>query len=32
LEDRFEGLDLCGEEETDLDISKEIDDLIGEIR
>jgi hypothetical protein len=32
LEDRFEWLDLCGEEETGLDFSEEIDDLIGEIR
>jgi hypothetical protein len=32
LEDRFEGLDLCGEDEKDLDFSEEIDDLIGEIR
>jgi hypothetical protein len=32
LEDRFEGLDLCGEEETDLDFSDEIDALIGEIK
>ncbi|KAM0847121.1 hypothetical protein ACQ4PT_055216 [Festuca glaucescens] len=32
LEDRFEGLNLCGEEETDLDFSGEIDELIGEVR
>jgi hypothetical protein len=32
LEDRFEGLELCGEEETDLDFSGEIDELIGEVR
>jgi hypothetical protein len=32
LEDRFKGLELCGEEETDLDFSGEIDELIGEVR
>jgi hypothetical protein len=32
LEDRFEGLDLCGEEEIDLDFSEEIDELIGDVR
>jgi hypothetical protein len=29
LEDRFDGLNLCGEEETDLDFSCETDDLVG---
>lgn len=32
LEDRFEGLNLCGEEETDLDFSAELEDLIREVR
>jgi hypothetical protein len=32
LEDRFEGLNLVGEEETDLDFSEEIDELIGDVR
>jgi hypothetical protein len=32
LEDRFEGLDLVGEEETDLDFSGELDDLLGDVR
>ncbi|KAM0907655.1 hypothetical protein ACQ4PT_015966 [Festuca glaucescens] len=32
LEDRFEGLNLRGEEETDLDFSDEIEGLIGEVR
>ncbi|KAM0888857.1 hypothetical protein ACQ4PT_028072 [Festuca glaucescens] len=32
LEDRFEGLNLRGEEETDLDFSEEIDELIGDVR
>jgi hypothetical protein len=32
LEDRFEGLNLVGEEEKDLDFSEEIDELIGEVR
>jgi hypothetical protein len=32
LGSRFDGLNLCGEEETDLDFSSEIDDLIGDIR
>jgi hypothetical protein len=32
LEDRFEGLNLVGEEETDLDFFEEIDELIGEVR
>lgn len=31
LEDRFEGLNLCGEEETGLDFSEELDDLIKEV-
>lgn len=32
LEDRFEGLHLCGEEEIDLDFSDELEDLVKEIR
>ncbi|KAM0897492.1 hypothetical protein ACQ4PT_022552 [Festuca glaucescens] len=32
LEDRFGSLNLCGEEETDLDFSAEIDGLIEEVR
>jgi hypothetical protein len=32
LDDRFKGLDLCGEEEMDLDFSGEIEDLLGEVR
>jgi hypothetical protein len=32
LEDRFEGMDLCRKEETDLDFLGEIEELIGEVR
>jgi hypothetical protein len=32
LTDRFEGINLCGEEEIDLDFSEEIEDLVGEVR
>ncbi|KAM0881910.1 hypothetical protein ACQ4PT_032634 [Festuca glaucescens] len=32
LEDRFEGLKMCGEEEIDLDFSEELDELIGDVR
>ncbi|KAM0913024.1 hypothetical protein ACQ4PT_012401 [Festuca glaucescens] len=32
LQDRFGNLNLCGEEETDLDFSAEIDDLMEEVR
>ncbi|KAM0921595.1 hypothetical protein ACQ4PT_006776 [Festuca glaucescens] len=32
LQDRFGNLNLCGEEETDLDFSAEIDDLMEEMR
>jgi hypothetical protein len=32
VEDRFKGLDLCGEEEMDLDFSGEIEELIEEVR
>ncbi|KAM0863936.1 hypothetical protein ACQ4PT_044253 [Festuca glaucescens] len=32
LGNRFDGLNLCGEEETDLDFSGEIDDLVGDVR
>uniref|UniRef100_A0ACD5WZF7 Uncharacterized protein n=1 Tax=Avena sativa TaxID=4498 RepID=A0ACD5WZF7_AVESA len=32
LEDRFEGLDLHGEEESDLNFSEELEDLIGDAR
>jgi hypothetical protein len=31
LDDHFEGLNLFGEEETDLDFSSEIDELLGEV-
>jgi hypothetical protein len=32
LEDIFDGLDLHGEEESDLDFSSELDELIGDVR
>ena len=32
IEDRFVGLKLCGEEGSDLDLSEEIEELIGEVR
>jgi hypothetical protein len=32
LTDRFEGINLCGEEEIDLDFSEELEDLVGEVR
>lgn len=32
MEDRFEGLNLCGEEEIDLDFSEELEELIKEVR